>query len=186
MLYISKEQSAVRLEDGAYLHVYNPRLTDAPDGTISMRCLDKRTDVLEYTFRDGSVLSIHSEHSGLICADLCCKIGSVLVSISFGAFDNTLPSDPVVRVLRLRDRVVLPLLSSDADTLDTSFFEASFVAIAIIACDPSKNIVFLEATSGVPRVSLRETAQRGDVLDLMGRVVDTLEQAGVKTIVCEL
>lgn len=186
MLYISKDRSAVMLEEGVYLHVYNPRLSDAPEGSIPMRVLDKKTDVLEYTFRDGSSLSIHREHSGVVCADLYFKFGSICTSVTFGVSESTLPSDPVVRVLETRDRVVIPLLEGNVDLLDASFFDAPFFPVALIAYDAGKNMFFLDAPAIVPSISIREVGEGKDILDVLKTIIETLEQAGVKVVLMEV
>lgn len=183
MLYIAKDRSAVRLEDGVYLHVYNPRLSDAPEGAIVARQMGKHGLTLDYTHRDGSTLSISIGRDNIITLDVSFTRNDVFVTISHTASSYVLPSDPIVHTLRVKDSVVIPLLTNDADDIDFTFFDTSFFSIAIITVDYNKSFVYIDAPRDKPNITLRTN---DDIDSVVKTVVETLEQAGVKVVLMEV
>jgi hypothetical protein len=188
MLYISNDRSAVMLEEGVYLHVYNPRLSNAPEGAIVARSVGKHGLVLDYTYRDGSSLSVSFERDGVIDADLVTKHETAIITIAHTVSRShyTLPSDPIVQLFETRDRVVIPLLTRNADTLDSAFFYMSFSPLALVVIDEPKNLLSIESSREAPLTFIRETGRGKDIRDIATIVVETLENVGVKVVVSEL
>lgn len=186
MLYITKDRSAVMLEEGAYLHVYNPRLSDAPEGAVVARSVGKHGLILDYTYRDGSSLSVSFGRDGVIVADLVTKYETAIITITHTVSRSqyTLPSDPIVQLLETRDRVVIPLLTRNA--VDSAFFDMSFFPIALVLIDEPKNLLYIDRPREAPLITIRETGKGKDIRDIAKIVVETLEQAGVKTAVEEV
>ncbi len=184
MLYITKDRSAVMLEEGAYLHVYNPRLSDAPEGAVVARSVGKHGLILDYTYRDGSSLSVSFGRDGVIVADLVTKHETAIITITHTVSRSqyTLPSDPIVQLLETRDRVVIPLLTRNADTVDSAFFDMSFFPIALVLIDKPKNLLYIDRPRETPSITIRETGKGKDIRDIAKIVVETLEQASVKVV----
>lgn len=188
MLYISKDRSAVQIEEGVYLHVFNPRLSDAPSGAIVARGVGKHGLILDYNYRDGSSLSISIGRDNIIVADLVFRHETAVITIShtLSRSQYMLPSDPILHVFNTRDRVITPLLIGDADNLDSSFFDAPTMAVALVLIDEQKNLLYIDSPREAPSLTIRETGKGKGILSLSGRIIETLEQAGIKTVVEEV
>jgi hypothetical protein len=188
MLYIAEDRSAVMIEEGVYLHVYNPRLSNAPEGAIVPRSVGEIGFILEYTYRDGSSLSVSFDRDGVIDADLATKHETAIITIghTVSRAHYTLPSDPIVQLFETRDRVVIPLLSRNADTLDSAFFDMSFFPVALVTVDGLKNMLSVESSREAPLTFIRETGRGKDIRDTATIITETLENAGVKVVVYEM
>lgn len=186
MLYISKDRSAVMLEEGAFLHVYNPALSAAPGGSLVLRETGKHTKTLEHFFRDGSHLIVSIDSNKTITVDLMFKLDNVFVNVFHTVTQQqyVLPSDPVVRVMQARDWVMIPLLKGDVDAIHTDFFDTAFFPIAVVSYESARSIVHLETLSSRPFVTMRLGFSETDTF--VERLVKTLEQACVKVVIEEI
>jgi len=186
MLYISRDKSALQLEEGAYLHVYNPALSDAPEGSLVLRELGRHTKTLEHIFRDGSHLIVSVDSNKTITVDLLFNRDNVFVTVFHTVTPQqyVLPSDPVVHVLQARDRVMIPLMEGDADAIHVDFFDTAFLPVAVVSYDSARSIIHLDTLSFRPFVTMRLGFFGTD--SFVERLMKTLEQAGVKVVIAEI